>query len=143
MGSSTEPLLGNTNHHFNPEDGDGKAPVGSLVKEFGIESKKLWRIAGPAILTSVFQYSLGAITQTFAGRIGELDLAAVSIENSVVAGLAFGVMVCMPPLQQCSASFFFFFFFYFTFSTSTIHTFLVDLCFYFILFFCCFFSLNN
>lgn len=110
MGSSTEPLLGNTNHHINPEDGDGKAPVGSLVKEFGIESKKLWRIAGPAILTSVFQYSLGAITQTFAGRIGELDLAAVSIENSVVAGLAFGVMVCMPPLQQCSASFFFLFF---------------------------------
>lgn len=111
MGSSTEPLLGNTNHHFNPEDGDGKAPVGTLVKEFGIESKKLWRIAGPAILTSVFQYSLGAITQTFAGRIGELDLAAVSIENSVVAGLAFGVMVCMPPLQQCSASFFFLFYF--------------------------------
>lgn len=139
MGSSTEPLLGNTNHHFNPEDGDGKAPVGSLVKEFGIESKKLWRIAGPAILTSVFQYSLGAITQTFAGRIGELDLAAVSIENSVVAGLAFGVMVCMPPLQQCSASSFFFFFFYFTFSTSTIHTFLVDFMFLFYFIFLLFF----
>lgn len=140
MGSSTEPLLGNTNHHFNPEDGDGKAPVGSLVKEFGIESKKLWRIAGPAILTSVFQYSLGAITQTFAGRIGELDLAAVSIENSVVAGLAFGVMVCMPPLQQCSASFFFFFFFYFTLSTSTIHTFLDDFMFLFYFVFLLFFS---
>lgn len=139
MGSSTEPLLGNTNHHFNPEDGDGKAPVGSLVKEFGIESKKLWRIAGPAILTSVFQYSLGAITQTFAGRIGELDLAAVSIENSVVAGLAFGVMVCMPPLQQCSASFFFFFFSILLCLHLLFTLFWTILCFYFILFFYCFF----
>lgn len=140
MGSSTEPLLGNTNHHFNPEDGDGKAPVGTLVKEFGIESKKLWRIAGPAILTSVFQYSLGAITQTFAGRIGELDLAAVSIENSVVAGLAFGVMVCMPPLQQCSASFFFFFFSILLCLHLLFTLFWTILCFYFILFFYCFFS---
>lgn len=101
MGSSrTEPLLGTTNHHLDYEHGDGKAPVGSFVKEFGIESKKLWKIAGPAILTSVFQYSLGAITQTFVGHIGELDLAAFSIENSVIAGLAFGVMVSTPPLDK-------------------------------------------
>lgn len=95
MGSNTVPLLRDHQHQLDHEDGDGKAPVGSFVKEFGIESKKLWMLAGPAILTSVFQYSLGAITQTFAGRIGELDLAAVSIENSVVAGLAFGVMLGM------------------------------------------------
>lgn len=63
------------------------------VKEFGYESKRLWHIAGPAILTAICQYSLGALTQTFAGHVSELDLAAVSVENSVVAGLAFGVMV--------------------------------------------------
>ncbi|KAJ7966695.1 Protein DETOXIFICATION [Quillaja saponaria] len=65
----------------------------SFVREFCPESKRLWKIAGPAIFTSICQYSLGAFTQTFAGQIGELELAAVSVENSVIAGLAFGVMV--------------------------------------------------
>ncbi|OIW03458.1 hypothetical protein TanjilG_14683 [Lupinus angustifolius] len=64
-----------------------------FVDGFKSESKKLWKIAGPTILTCLCQYSLGAITQVFTGQIGELELAAVSVENSVVAGLAFGVMV--------------------------------------------------
>ncbi|KAA8528605.1 hypothetical protein F0562_035960 [Nyssa sinensis] len=71
-----------------------KKEVG-FVKEFGSESKQLWKIAGPAIFTAICQYSLGALTQTFAGLVGELELAAVSVENSVIAGLAFGVMLGM------------------------------------------------
>ncbi|KAL9681430.1 hypothetical protein QQ045_013213 [Rhodiola kirilowii] len=59
------------------------------------ESKRLWKIAGPAICTSICQYSLGALTQTFVGHVGDLELAAVSVANSVVAGLAFGVMLGM------------------------------------------------
>ncbi|KAL9237124.1 hypothetical protein vseg_011710 [Gypsophila vaccaria] len=65
------------------------------ISEFRHESKKLWHIAGPAIFTSISQYSMGALTQTFAGQVGELELAAVSMENSVIAGLAFGVMLGM------------------------------------------------
>ena len=65
----------------------------SLANGFWEESKKLWYLSGPAIFTSVCQYSLGAMTQTFAGHIGDLELAAVSIENSVIAGLSFGIMV--------------------------------------------------
>ena len=80
------PLL---NNQSNQEE---DKPVG-FVKEFGYESKRLWRLAGPAIFTAICQYSLGALTQTFTGFLGELELAAVSVENSVVAGLAFGVMV--------------------------------------------------
>nr|XP_043635324.1 protein DETOXIFICATION 31-like [Erigeron canadensis] len=63
--------------------------------QFGVESKKLWYLAGPAIFTTVCQYSLGAITQTFAGHVGTLDLAAFSIENSVIAGFSLGIMVGM------------------------------------------------
>lgn len=98
MGSNSEALLGDEQRRLveEEEDAGGQKPV-SYSREFGIESKKLWKIAGPAILTAVFQYSLGAITQTFAGQIGELDLAAFSVENSVVAGLAFGVMVRPTP----------------------------------------------
>jgi len=65
----------------------------SVANGFWEESKKLWYIAGPAIFSSVCRFSLGAITQTFAGHIGDLELAAVSIENSVIAGLSFGIMV--------------------------------------------------
>ncbi|EYU45096.1 hypothetical protein MIMGU_mgv1a018607mg [Erythranthe guttata] len=64
-----------------------------FVKEFGAESKTLWKLSGPAIFTYICQYSLGALTQTFAGQVGELELAAVSVENSVIAGLVFGAMV--------------------------------------------------
>lgn len=70
------------------------AATASFLKDAGDESKRMWQLAGPAIFTAVCQYSLGALTQTFAGFVSELDLAAVSVENSVVAGLAYGVMVC-------------------------------------------------
>ncbi|TQD77930.1 hypothetical protein C1H46_036532 [Malus baccata] len=96
------PLL--VSNHSGHEDG-GEEKVG-FVKQYGIESKKLWKIAGPAIFTSLCQYSLGALTQTFAGFVGDLELAAVSIENSVIAGLAFGVMV-MVQISIKSFSFFY------------------------------------
>ncbi|KAL7134927.1 hypothetical protein ABFS83_11G058200 [Erythranthe nasuta] len=79
-------------------DGEDIPPItgaGHFFKAFNRESKKLWYLAGPAIFTSICQYSLGAITQTFAGHVGTLDLAAFSIENSVIAGLSFGVMLGM------------------------------------------------
>ncbi|OVA18626.1 Multi antimicrobial extrusion protein [Macleaya cordata] len=64
----------------------------TLVNRVGLESKKLWKIAGPAIFTAICQYSIGAITQTFIGHVGALELASVSIANSVVTGFAFGIM---------------------------------------------------
>ncbi|KAK4781440.1 hypothetical protein SAY86_015876 [Trapa natans] len=84
------PLLSNGN-----KSGNGDLKNGSLIREFGWESKRLWKLAGPAIFTALCQYSLGALTQTFAGLLGEIELAAVSIENSVIAGLGFGVMLGM------------------------------------------------
>lgn len=67
--------------------------VSSFFSQFVIESKKLWYLAGPAIFTSLCRYSLGAVTQLAAGQLGTLPLAAVSVENSVIAGFSFGVMV--------------------------------------------------
>ncbi|XP_017969949.1 PREDICTED: protein DETOXIFICATION 29 [Theobroma cacao] len=69
--------------------------VRDFSREFLTESKKLWFLAGPAIFTSICQYSLGAITQVFSGRVGTLALAAVSVENSVIAGFSFGAMLGM------------------------------------------------
>ncbi|KAJ4917416.1 MATE efflux family protein [Raphanus sativus] len=78
-----------------PELTETKPASRVWAKEFRQESKRLWELAGPAIFTAISQYSLGALTQTFSGRIGELELAAVSVENSVISGLAFGVMLGM------------------------------------------------
>ncbi|XP_061993090.1 protein DETOXIFICATION 29-like isoform X2 [Rosa rugosa] len=82
---------------FNP-DSDDIPPINGVrdfFREFNRESKKLWFLAGPAIFTSLCQYSLGAVTQVFAGQVSTLDLAAVSIENSVIAGFCFGALLGM------------------------------------------------
>lgn len=92
--------LSSSSSIFDSEIGEN-GDIGSIKslrgfwREFKVESNKLWYLAGPAIFTSICQYSLGAITQTFAGRIGTLELAAVSVENSVIAGFSFGVMLGM------------------------------------------------
>lgn len=87
MATDITPLLpsqNNIGHH--------EQKLFSIVNEFGQASKRLWKLAGPAILTTICQNSL-----TFAGLVNEVDLAAVSVENSVIAGLAFGVMVHFLP----------------------------------------------
>lgn len=79
--------------------------VGDFVREFRIESKKLWKLAGPAIFTSMAQFSLGAVTQVFAGHMSTIALAAVSIENSVIAGFSFGIMVRFTLIYRPSSHF--------------------------------------
>ncbi|KAH9773091.1 protein DETOXIFICATION 29 [Citrus sinensis] len=69
--------------------------VRDFSREFLKEGKKLWYLAGPAIFMTICQYSLGAITQVFSGHISTLALAAVSVENSVIAGFSFGAMLGM------------------------------------------------
>ncbi|KAK2428013.1 Protein DETOXIFICATION 29 [Trifolium repens] len=63
--------------------------------QYIVESKKLWYLAGPAIFSFVSKYSLGAVTQIFAGHVSTIDLAAVSVENSLIAGFSFGLMLGM------------------------------------------------
>ncbi|XVF85044.1 hypothetical protein PTKIN_Ptkin17bG0086900 [Pterospermum kingtungense] len=69
--------------------------VHDFFREYLAETKKLWYLAAPAIFISICNYSLGAITQIFAGHVGTLELAAFTVENSVIGGLAFGVMFGM------------------------------------------------
>lgn len=57
------------------------------------ESKNMWSIAGPAIATAIFQFSLGFVTAAFVGHLGAAELAAVSIVQNVVEGFAYGILV--------------------------------------------------
>ncbi|XP_059633676.1 protein DETOXIFICATION 29-like [Cornus florida] len=66
--------------------------VRDIFREFSVESKKLWLLAAPAIFTSIFQYSMAAITQVFVGHLGTTALAALSVENTSIAAFGYGIM---------------------------------------------------
>ncbi|URE29442.1 MatE [Musa troglodytarum] len=67
----------------------------SLLSKSWEESKKTWHIAGPAILGSVFQFSISFVTAAFAGHLGAVALAAVSVAQNVIEGFAFGILLGM------------------------------------------------
>ncbi|EXB75596.1 Protein TRANSPARENT TESTA 12 [Morus notabilis] len=60
-----------------------------------IESKKLWHVVGPAIFSRVASYSMNIITQAFAGHLSEVELASISIANTVIVGFNFGLLLGM------------------------------------------------
>lgn len=66
---------------------------GGLGKKVWVESKKLWRIAGPAIFSRLSMYGMNVASLSFAGHLGDVELAAMSISNTVVVGFNFGLMV--------------------------------------------------
>lgn len=66
-----------------------------LQDKVWIESKKLWRVAGPAIFSRLASFSMFVITQAFAGHLGDLELAAISISTNVILGFDFGLMVTL------------------------------------------------
>lgn len=67
----------------------------ALTRRVWVESKKLWTIVGPAIFSRVVTYSMNIITQAFAGHLGDLELASISIANTVVVGFNFGLLLGM------------------------------------------------
>ncbi|XP_059635505.1 protein DETOXIFICATION 27-like [Cornus florida] len=60
-----------------------------------IESKKLWHIAGPSIFSRLASYSTNVITQSFAGHLGDIELASISIASNVIVGFNFGLILGM------------------------------------------------
>ncbi|KAH8516275.1 hypothetical protein H0E87_004579 [Populus deltoides] len=77
------------NHDVGQENQD---PLASRV---WTETKKLWKIVGPAIFSRVATFSMNIITQAFAGHLGDVELAAISIANTVIVGFNFGLLLGM------------------------------------------------
>ncbi|CAM0957099.1 unnamed protein product [Alopecurus aequalis] len=78
----------------------------SLATESWKESKLLWRVAFPAVLTEVFQFSIGFVTASFVGHIGVVELAAVTVVESILEGFAYGVLrssAWAAPWTRCAA----------------------------------------
>ncbi|CAN6305611.1 unnamed protein product [Urochloa humidicola] len=82
-----------------PEDEQENEPNQLLMKRLWIrcweESRLLWRLAFPVLLTEVFQFSLGFVTTAFVGHLGEVELAAVSVVENILDSSAYGVLFGM------------------------------------------------
>lgn len=64
-----------------------------LLRRTCLESKKIWQIAGPSIFSRLAMFSMTVITQSFAGHLGDLSLAAISIACTVLISISFGFLV--------------------------------------------------
>ncbi|CAH2042808.1 unnamed protein product [Thlaspi arvense] len=51
--------------------------------------------SGPAIFSRLASYSMFLITQAFAGHLGDLELAALSVSTNVILGFDFGLLLGM------------------------------------------------
>lgn len=71
------------------EDGEVK----DMAIRVWAETKKLCSIVGPAIFSRVATYTMNIISQAFSGHIGEVELAAFAIANTVIAGFNYGLLV--------------------------------------------------
>ncbi|KMZ58025.1 MATE efflux family protein, expressed [Zostera marina] len=67
----------------------------SLGKRVFVESKKLWRVVGPAILSRISTFSSLVITQACAGHLGDLELASLAMAITVLANFNSGFLLGM------------------------------------------------
>lgn len=76
-------------------DGDYR-PAKSFTDWWGIfcvETVKLWRIGGPIAFNIICQYGVNSLTNIFVGHLGNIELSAISIAQTVISTFSFGFMV--------------------------------------------------
>lgn len=98
VGEEENPLLlsgleANTQRHQQVHLSSGVSS--STIKEIWLESKKLWQIAGPSIFSRLAMFSMTVITQSFAGHLGDLNLASISIATTLIISISFGFLLGM------------------------------------------------
>ncbi|KAL9245570.1 hypothetical protein vseg_019206 [Gypsophila vaccaria] len=77
------------------ENGEEEVLRKREMRERWEELKKIWRIAGPSVLCRVSMFGLTIITQSFAGHLSDLDLAAFSILTTLLISISFGFLIGM------------------------------------------------
>eukprot|EP00258_Populus_trichocarpa_P040257 XP_024456276.1 protein DETOXIFICATION 27 isoform X3 [Populus trichocarpa] len=98
VGEEENPLLlsgleANTQRHQQVHLSSGVSS--STIKEIWLESKELWQIAGPSIFSRLAMFSMTVITQSFAGHLGDLNLASISIATTLIISISFGFLLGM------------------------------------------------
>jgi MATE family multidrug resistance protein len=57
------------------------------------EAKRLLRLAGPLVLSSILQFALPLVSVMFVGHLGELPLAGASLATSIANVTGFSLLV--------------------------------------------------
>ncbi|XVE90333.1 hypothetical protein DITRI_Ditri20bG0069000 [Diplodiscus trichospermus] len=66
-----------------------------LKRRVWIESKTIWRIAFPSILSRVTSFGMIVVTQSFLGHISEVELATYALLQSILVRFMYGILIGM------------------------------------------------
>uniref|UniRef100_A0A5B6YQN2 Protein DETOXIFICATION n=1 Tax=Davidia involucrata TaxID=16924 RepID=A0A5B6YQN2_DAVIN len=69
--------------------------VGDLKRRVWEESKKIWRVAFPGVLSRVSSFGMIVVTQSFMGHISNLDLAAYALVQTLIVRFINGILIGM------------------------------------------------
>lgn len=64
-----------------------------LKRRVWIETKTIWRVAFPGMLSRVTSFGMIVVTQSFLGHIGEVELATYALVQSVFVRFINGILV--------------------------------------------------
>lgn len=64
-----------------------------LMGRLWMEEKIIWRVAFPSILSRVTSFGVLVVTQSFLGHVGEVDLAAFALSQSIFLRFVNGILV--------------------------------------------------
>lgn len=64
-----------------------------LKSRIWTESKLIWRIAFPGMVARVTAFGMIVVTQLFLGHIGNLELAAYALNQSILVRFVNGILV--------------------------------------------------
>lgn len=67
----------------------------NLKQRIWAELKLMWRIAFPSILARVTSFGMIVVTQSFIGHVGELELAAYALVQSLILRFSNGILLGM------------------------------------------------
>lgn len=76
-------------------DSDQRPLLRRMVTAIAIESKLLFHLGGPAILSYMVNYLMSMSTQIFAGHLGNLELAGAYLGNNGIQSFCYGLMLGM------------------------------------------------
>ncbi|OWM73143.1 hypothetical protein CDL15_Pgr001257 [Punica granatum] len=72
-----------------------EAKGSSLKGRVWEEEKKIWRVTFPAMLSRVTNFGFFVVTQAFIGHVGETQLAAYALIQTIGVRFAFGILLGM------------------------------------------------
>ncbi|XP_071720015.1 protein DETOXIFICATION 24-like [Rutidosis leptorrhynchoides] len=68
---------------------------GALKERVWVESKKIWRVALPGVISRVCAFGCIVVTQSFVGHISEMDLAGYALVQTLSVRFANGILLGM------------------------------------------------